>query len=81
MRTLTTLSLLLLFSAPVLANDGPTGRWKTIDDKSGKPRSIVEIQLDASGALQGTIVHIFPIEGQPDDPVCEKCPGSSRTGP
>jgi len=48
------------------------GKWKTIDDSSGKPRSIVEI-TEKGGVFQGRIIHLFPQPGKEPDPVCTKC--------
>ena len=38
------LALPLAFSSLASAADSPAGRWQTIDDETGKPKSIVEIQ-------------------------------------
>ncbi len=76
MHLLLTLALAVTLSGPT-----PEGKWKTIDDDSKKPRSIVKISKDSGGALTGTIIHIYPITGQPDDPVCEKCKGALKDKP
>jgi len=43
-----------------------TGRWKTIDDASGKPRSVVEI-FERGGKYFGKVVSIFPSPGKDPD--------------
>lgn len=48
------------------------GKWKTIDDESGKEKSIIEIS-ERGGKLYGKILEIFPEPNEPKDPVCEKC--------
>ena len=48
------------------------GKWKTIDDNSGDPRSIVEIS-DVNGKLYGKIIKLFPKPTEDPDPVCDKC--------
>ena len=48
------------------------GLWKTIDDETKKPRSVVEIYLD-KGQLQGNIVKIFSAPDESKDPLCEQC--------
>ncbi|MBS1508609.1 MAG: DUF2147 domain-containing protein [Bacteroidetes bacterium] len=48
------------------------GRWKTIDDNSGQPRSIIEI-TERSGKYFGKVIKIFPQPGEDPDPVCDKC--------
>lgn len=49
-----------------------TGKWKTVDDNSGDPRSIVEIN-DVNGKLFGKIIKLFPKPTEDPDPVCNKC--------
>ena len=48
------------------------GKWKTIDDESGKVKSIVKIYLK-DGKLYGDIIRIYPDPGEPKDPICDKC--------
>jgi uncharacterized protein (DUF2147 family) len=58
----------------------PIGDWRTIDDHTGKPRSIVRV-WEREGVLYGTIETIFPQPGQPAEPVCDKCSGSFKNKP
>mgnify|MGYP003576760117 CR=1 FL=1 len=46
----------LLHAASALAADTPVGTWETIDDKTGQPKSLVEISADSNGVLSGKIV-------------------------
>ena len=48
------------------------GQWITIDDQTGRKKSVVDIYQE-QGKLFGTIKQIFPLEGEDPDPVCEKC--------
>jgi uncharacterized protein (DUF2147 family) len=49
------------------------GRWKTIDDKTGEPRSIVVIE-EKNGVFEGRIEKIFFRPDEPvTDPECSKC--------
>ena len=48
------------------------GTWKTIDDESGKARSIVEI-YEKEGKYFGKILKLFREEGEDPDPVCDEC--------
>ncbi len=50
----------------------PLGKWKTIDDESLKPRSIVEI-YENEGKLYGKIIDFFPEPGEDPNPVCSEC--------
>lgn len=49
-----------------------TGRWKTVDDVTGKERSIVDIYQKGE-AYYGKIIKIFPQPGEPSDPICVAC--------
>ena len=49
-----------------------TGLWKTIDDETGNPKSIVKIYLQ-DGKLYGDIVKLFRKPGEDPDPICDKC--------
>ena len=53
------------------------GQWKTIDDETGKPRSIVEIE-ERDGKFYGKIVKLFREQGEEQDPLCEECPGKKK---
>ena len=48
------------------------GEWKTIDDESGKPRSVVEI-YEKEGKYFGKITKLFREPGEDPDPICEEC--------
>ena len=57
----------------------PTGRWKTIDDDTGKVKSIVEIS-ESNGKLRGQVMEILQSDRGPD-PVCDKCKGANKDKP
>jgi uncharacterized protein (DUF2147 family) len=50
-----------------------TGKWKTIDDETGEPKSIVKI-YEQNGKYFGKIIKLFRKPGEDPDPVCDKCP-------
>jgi uncharacterized protein (DUF2147 family) len=54
------------------------GKWKTIDDKTGKPRSVVEI-YELSGKVYGKIIDI--IDTGKRNAKCEKCTGTDYNKP
>lgn len=70
---------LLALSVSAMAADA-TGRWKTIDDKTGKVKSIVEISKAANGSYSGKVVEVLYSERGPN-PVCDKCSGSNKNKP
>lgn len=53
------------------------GKWKTVDDESGKVRSIVEIS-ERGGLFYGKIVKLFRAPEEDQDPVCIKCEGAKK---
>jgi uncharacterized protein (DUF2147 family) len=54
------------------------GKWKTVDDETGKPKSVVEI-YEKSGKIYGKIIEIF--EADKRNRVCEECTGEDRNKP
>ena len=83
MRSLFTgllLSLPLAFTSLAFAAESPAGRWQTIDDETGKPKSIVDIQTAADGTLSGTVTEILKSDQGPN-PLCTKCEGERKDQP
>lgn len=80
------LFLILLVSTCLAANDaGATeslvGPWKTVDEKSGKVRSVVEI-YDQGGKLFGKITSLAePSDAQGRPKTCTKCTGADKDQP
>jgi uncharacterized protein (DUF2147 family) len=81
MRTKCMIALLALLPVAAFAQQGsPVGRWKTIDDETGKPKSVVEITKAANGTLQGRVVEILQSDRGPN-PKCDKCKGTNKDKP
>ncbi|GGC80059.1 DUF2147 domain-containing protein [Undibacterium terreum] len=58
----------------------PVGLWKSIDDKSGKPKALIRI-TETGGELQGKIEKLF-IEGDAEkNPKCDQCTGANKDQP
>lgn len=72
------LCIMLLFIAKLSAQQSIIGKWKTIDDESGKARSVVEI-YEKSGKIYGKIIEIFDASDR--NRVCEKCTGVEKGKP
>lgn len=74
------LSLLLLFLAHfsylAQADNSPIGLWKTIDDATGKPRSLIRISNN-NGELIATIEKGLLPDDTPND-ICDKCTGARK---
>ena len=72
------LSLLILLATTFGFSQDIFGKWKTIDDETGKEKSIVEIYED-NGKIYGKIVELLnPSE---EDPKCSKCNGDKKGQP
>ena len=58
----------------------PIGVWKTVDDDTGEPKSLVRI-VDVNGELRGTIEKVFSPPAKKPDPICDKCEGERKDKP
>ncbi len=58
----------------------PIGHWRTIDDDTGKQKSIVLI-WEKNGTLYGNVEVVFPDPGKTPDPICDKCEGYLKNKP
>jgi uncharacterized protein (DUF2147 family) len=67
-------------AAALAAEASPVGLWKTIDDESGKPKSLVRI-TENDGELSGKIEKLFRAPDQDQDPKCVKCGGALKDQP
>jgi len=76
MKRILVLGLLVWLGYPMQATrlSSPEGYWKTIDDSSGKAKSIVKIWKE-NGRLKGRIEKLFVEPGEDPDPKCEECTG------
>lgn len=58
----------------------PVGLWKTIDDHSNQPRSLVRIS-EANGEYRGKIEKLFRTPDQDQNPKCDKCEDARKNQP
>ena len=72
--------LMVFFTSVALADSTPSGLWRTIDDQSGKEKSLVRI-AEVNGEFRGTIEKLFREPGEEPNPNCEKCPGDKKNKP
>lgn len=66
-------------SVAVAAEDSPVGTWKTVDDKTGHAKSIVQIAEQGS-ELQGKVVRVIESDRGPH-PTCVACEGERKGKP
>lgn len=71
------LSILMLLALPFLSQAQITGKWKHVDDKDGKEKSIIEI-YEKGGMLYGRVDALLK-----DAPhkTCDRCPGELKGKP
>jgi uncharacterized protein (DUF2147 family) len=72
--------LLLALAAPVFAQSTPIGRWHSIDDKSGKPKAVIEVFDAGQGRLSARIVELLGERKDPN-PMCNACTGARKNKP
>ncbi|QNP40351.1 DUF2147 domain-containing protein [Lysobacter solisilvae (ex Woo and Kim 2020)] len=74
---------LLLAALPGIAHAqqaSPIGRWRTVDDETGKAKSVVEVYQARDGSYAGKVVEILDTSDGPN-PLCNKCAGANRNKP
>ena len=76
------LALIALSLLPALAfgQDSPLGRWRSIDDATGKPKAVIEIADAGNGTLSARIVKVLDLKDGPN-PVCKACKGQRHGQP
>jgi uncharacterized protein (DUF2147 family) len=74
------ITILALFISMVFYGQNHTviGKWKTIDDQTGKAKSIVEI-YERSGKMYGKIIDILDAEKKKS--LCVNCTGDEKNKP
>jgi len=72
--------LLAVLPMAAFAQNTPVGKWRTIDDKTGKVKSIVEIYEAGNGTLSGKVLQVINSDKGPN-PVCDLCKGENHNKP
>lgn len=72
------LAAALLWQTVVLAESAVTGMWTTIDDKTGQPKALVQIE-ERGGQMYGKIIKLF--HPSRPNPTCDKCKDSRKGQP
>lgn len=66
------ITAILLIIASALNAQSIVGKWKTIDDETGKPKSVVEIYKKGD-VYEGKILKLFREPNEEQDPICDEC--------
>lgn len=71
---------IVLVVATIFASQAQSvlGKWKTIDDETKKPKSIVEIYED-NGKVFGKVIEI--LDKTKEGKLCEECTGAQKNKP
>ena len=71
----------LLIAVPAVALDPIAGKWKTVDDKTGKVMSDVQL-YEQGGKIFGKITELAePNDAQGKAKICTKCAGADKDKP
>ena len=75
-------SYLLVVSLSLSAQslDPALGVWKTIDEKSNQPSSLIRLE-EKNGELIGTVLELIPTPGEPLITHCRLCKGERKDKP
>jgi len=71
--------MFVAFSVPAMAQMTPVGLWKSLDEKTGAPKSEVRI-ADQGGVLTGKVERLLR-EGTDPQAVCDKCTDDRKNAP
>ncbi|SFC64478.1 DUF2147 domain-containing protein [Massilia yuzhufengensis] len=74
------LAMMFAMPAAMAQNASAAGAWKTIDDETGKPKSLVRI-TEENGILTGKIEKLFRPADQDQNPKCTSCEGARKDQP
>jgi uncharacterized protein (DUF2147 family) len=69
----TTFFVALLSSVSIFAEE-IIGTWIQIDDKTGSPKTLIEIKKQTNGSYSGKIIKVTPRPGYTPRETCFKCP-------
>jgi len=82
MKNVTLLFALLLFvgSAYSQSSSPLLGQWKTIDDETGRIKSVVEI-TERDGSFYGQVIELFRLPEEDQNPMCTGCEDDRKDKP
>jgi uncharacterized protein (DUF2147 family) len=73
-------ALLCLLPLSSWAQNTPFGRWRSIDDATGKPKAVIEVSEAGNGTLSAKIVQLIDTSDGPN-PLCDDCSGARHNQP
>ena len=79
MKKLIVLTLAVMFNVMTFAQSS-IGKWVTIDDKTNKKKSIVELYKEGD-KMYGKIIYLYPRKGREPNAKCDKCTDDRKGEP
>ena len=73
-------SLVFIIACTFLSAQSPVGKWKTIDDKTGIEKSIIEI-VEEDGVYRAIVSEILEEQYRGQNLLCEPCKGHKKNTP
>ncbi len=67
-----------LFCSCLIHSQSVFGKWKTIDDRTGKPKAVIHV-YEEDGLMHGRVSRI--LEKGREDALCVKCDGDRKNKP
>lgn len=80
MKHILSILVICLLAATTMTAQSIVGKWKTIDDETGKTKSVVQI-YESKGKYYGKVVKLFRGADEDQNPVCEKCKDDRKGTP
>ena len=80
MKQITAFAMLLLAAWVNAQQPSLAGRWKTVDDETGRVKSVVEI-TERDGSYFGQIVELFRLPDEDPNPKCIECDDDRKDQP
>jgi len=72
--------IILLFSVGCIHAQSVFGTWKTIDDRTGNPKGLIEI-YEKDGLMYGKILKVLEAGREGEEVLCIKCDGDMKDEP
>lgn len=72
--------IILLLSTGFMNAQTVFGKWKTIDDRTGKPKGLIEI-YKKDGKMYGKILKVLEQGREKENVLCVKCEGAMKDMP
>ena len=74
MKTYIAKLMIMFMVSTAYASDSIEGYWRSMDDRSGEPLSVIEFKKQSNGTYTGTIVHRYKSTRGVTLDTCAKCP-------